>query len=156
MEETKFICVATRYRNTIYRISFNYFKNPHDAEDAVQDVLLKLYTSKKNFESDNHIRNWIIRITINHCKNILRMPWRRKNVTLDDVVEYKMVYTESENELLTEVLQLPEKYRLILYLFYYEEYSGKEIAELLHLSESVVTTRLSRGRSQLKLKLREV
>ena len=156
MKETKFICIATQYKDTIYRVAFNYFKNPHDAEDAVQDVLLKLYTSKKDFESDDYIRNWIIRITINHCKNILRMPWRRRNITLDDVTEYNLVYTESENELLTEVLQLSEKYRLIIYLFYYEGYSAKEIAELLHLSESVVTTRLSRGRRQLKLKLREV
>lgn len=156
MRDAEFINKANQYKDTIYRIAFNYFKNPHDAEDTVQEVLLKLYTSKNNFESDQHTRHWIIRVTVNHCKNILRMPWRRRRVALDEIKEYGIFDTSSDNDLLVDVMQLPDKYRIIIYLFYYEDYSTKEIAEILKISETAVTTRLSRGRKQLKLRIREV
>lgn len=155
MNEEKFISAANQYKDTIYRVAFNYFRNSFDAEDAVQEVLMKLYTSKKEFETNEYIRYWIIRVTINHCKNVLRTPWRRKRGSLEEVMSYNMFDSHRENELLADVMLLAQKYRVTLYLFYYEEYSVKEIAELMNVKESVVTTRLSRAREQLRVKLKE-
>ena len=156
MKDENFITIANQYKDTIYRVAFNYFKNRYDAEDVVQDVLLKLYTHKKDFESDDYTRHWLIRVTINRCKNILRAPWKKKLVSMLEISDNAVFDSPTENELLTDVMKLPEKYRIILYLFYYEDYSVKEIATLLKISESAVTTRLTRGRTQLKLALKEV
>lgn len=156
MEQTLFLVIADRYKDTVYRIALNYFGNTYDAEDMVQEVFVKLYTSNKQFESPEHIRNWLIRVTINMCKNTLRMPWRNRNVELDDLAESISFEQQEQSELFISVMSLPEKYRTILYLFYYEEYSVKEISEMLKLKESAVTTRLSRARNQLKLTLTEV
>lgn len=156
MSEEKFIEIANRYKDTIYRVALNYLRSPYDAEDVIQDVLMKLYTSKKEFESDDYIRYWLIRVTINHCKNVLRMPWRKRNVPLTEISNHFVFDNVKSCGLLQEVMELSEKYRVILYLFYYEEYTVKEISELLGIKESAVTTRLSRGRRQLKLKVKEV
>ena len=156
MEQTFFLAIADRYKDTVFRIALNYFGNTYDAEDTVQDVFMKLYTSDKQFESHEHIRNWLIRVTINTCKNTLRMPWRNRNVDLDDLAESLTFEQQEQSELFMSVMSLPEKYRVILYLFYYEEYSVKEISKMLSLKESAVTTRLSRARNQLKLTLTEV
>jgi RNA polymerase sigma-70 factor (ECF subfamily) len=156
VEQTFFLVIADRYKDTVYRIALNYFGNKYDAEDMVQEVFMKLYTSKKQFESHEHIRNWMIRVTINICKNTLRMPWRNRNVELDDLAESITFEQQEQSELFMSVMSLPEKHRTILYLFYYEDYSVKEISEILKLKESAVTTRLSRARNQLKLTLTEV
>lgn len=156
MEQTFFLLIADRYKDTVYRIALNYFGNKYDAEDTVQEVFMKLYTSNKQFESQDHIRNWLIRVTINMCKNTLRMPWRNRSVELDDLAESIAFEQQEQSELFMSVMSLPEKYRTILYLFYYEEYSVKEISKMLTLKESAVTTRLSRARNQLKLTLTEV
>lgn len=156
MEQALFLSVAYKYKDTVFRIALNYFGNTYDADDTVQDVLMKLYTSSKAFDSDEHIRNWLIRVTINACKNTLRAPWRRKNITLEEMAASITFEYQEQSELFVSVMGLREKYRTVLYLFYYEEYSVKEISELLKLKESAVTTRLSRARDQLKLKLKEV
>ena len=156
MKDEKFINAANIYKDTIFRIALNYFKNVHDAEDVVQDVLLKLYTHKKNFESEDYLRHWIIRVSINRCKNISRAPWRKKHTSMHGISDSVVFDNPAENELLSYVMKLPEKYRIIIYLFYYEEYSVKEIAGLLKISNSSVTTRLTRGRNKLKSALKEV
>jgi len=138
----------------VFRIALNFFGNTYDAEDAVQEVMLKLYTSGKSgkrFESEEHLRFWLIRVTVNFCKNELRSARRRKHVAFEDLAEPVMFEYRGESELYGAVMSLPEAYRSALYLFYYEELSVKEIATLLKLSETAVTTRLSRARSQLKL-----
>jgi len=156
VEQGFFLSVADKYKDTVYRIALNYFGNKYDADDMVQDVLMKLYTSNKQFESNEHIRNWLIRVTINTCKNTLRMPWRRRNVALDELAASVSFAHREQSDLFVSVMSLPEKYRTVLYLFYYEDLSVKEISEVLKLKESAVTTRLSRARNQLKLKLKEV
>lgn len=156
MNREFFIGNANKYKDTIYRIALNFFGNSFDADDIVQEVLLKLYESDKSFENDEHIRNWLIRVTINQCKNLLRLPWKKRNVSLEEwsgSIEFE--YTE-QSELFAQVMNLAEKYRVILYLFYYEDFSVKKISSLLRISESTVTTRLSRARKKLKQKLLEV
>jgi len=155
MDEKFFLVNANKYKDTIYRIALNYLRNTHDSDDMVQEVLMKLYSSNQQFESDEHIRNWLIRVTINLCKNTLRMPWRR-NVALDELPDSTSFEHREQSELFVSVMSLSEKYRIVLYLFYYEEFSVKEIANMLKLKESAVTSRLSRARNQLKLKLTEV
>ncbi len=156
MEQTIFLVAADQYKDTVFRIALNYFGNPYDAEDTVQDVFIKLYTSKKPFESEEHIRNWLIRVTINACKNTLRTPWNRKHVALEDLSASIAFEQPEQSDLFCAVMSLPEKYRTVVYLFYYEELSVKEISGILRLNESAVTTRLSRARKNLKQKLTEV
>lgn len=156
MEQTFFLVIADKYKDTVFRIALNYYGNTYDAEDTVQEVFLKLYTCSKQFENHEHIRNWLIRVTINQCKNTLRMPWRNRNVDLEDLAESITFEHSEQSDLFLSVMSLPEKYRTVLYLFYYEEFSVKEISKILKLQESAVTTRLSRARNQLKLDLTEV
>ncbi len=153
MEETSFLAAAEKYKDTVYRVALNFFGN---TDDAVQDVLMKLYLSDRQFESDEHVRNWLIRVTVNVCKNTLRMPWRRKNVALEELSQSVPFEQKEESDLFLSVMSLPEKYRTVLYLFYYEEFSVREIAGIMKLKESAVTTRLSRARNELRLKLAEV
>ena len=156
MNQKFFIENAEKYKDTVYRIALNFFKNHYDADDIVQEVLLKFYMTDKTFENDEHVRNWLIRVAINQCKNVLRLPWRRRSVPLDELTGSIEFEYKEQNELFMQVMYLPEKYRVILYLFYYEEFSVKEISSLLKINESAVTTRLSRARKKLKQNLLEV
>lgn len=155
MEQEVFQSVINRYQDTVYRVALHCLGRPQDAEDAMQDVFLRLYIRKESFESEEHLRRWLIRITINVCRDMLKNPWRRRRVSLDRVPEPIFEQPE-QKELYQEVLNLPEKYRVVLVLFYYEEFSTKEIAEILGLGQSAVTTRLSRARSLLKQRLKGV
>ena len=138
--------LVERYQNSLYAVAFNVCKNQQDAEDAVQDTFLQYYNSKKEFESEQHIRAWLIRVAINKAKNMN---------SLEDYME-TLVFETSESEHLFEtVMGLPEKYRIVIHLFYYEDYSVREIGEILKISESNVKVRLSRGRMLLRETLKE-
>lgn len=156
MTQTEFVSLAERYKDMIYRIALNYYGSPYDADDTVQDALLKLFHCGKRFESEEHARSWLIRVTINLCKNGLRRAKLRQHAALEDVeIPVQFQYPE-QSELYQEVMSLHERYRTVLYLFYYEELSVNEIAQALDIKPSAVTTRLSRARQQLKAKLTEV
>lgn len=148
--------MADRYRDTVYRVALNYFGNPTDADDTVQDVLMKLYGSSGEFESEEHVRNWLIRVTVNACRNTLRAPWRSRSADLNELADFTVFQHPEESEVFMAVMGLPEKYRTVLNLFYYEECTVKETARLMGIRESAVTTRLSRAREMLKQKLKEV
>lgn len=151
LEHNIFLVHAERYKDTVFRISLSYLGNTYDADDVVQEVFMKLYITTKHFATDDHVRYWLIRVTINTCKNLLRSSWKTKNVALDQVTEPIAAFEQSEQEdLYQAVMELPEKYRTVLYLYYYEELPTKEIARLLKITVSSVTTRLSRARDQLK------
>lgn len=155
MTRTEFTRWAERYKDMIFRIALNYYANPHDGDDTVQEVLLRLYSCNKEFQSEEHVKAWLIRTTVNQCKNGLRQKKRHSYVSLEDVdlpVQFQM---PEQSELYREVMALPEAYRTVLYLFYYEEMSVKEIAGALRVSTTAVTTRLSRARQQLKTNLTE-
>jgi len=156
MTQTDFIPLAEQYKDMIFRIALNYYGNPFDADDTVQEVLLRLFRNNKGFQSKEHARNWLIRVTINQCKNNLRNAKLHLHTPLEEAdIPVQFQYPE-QSELYQAVMDLPEKYRTVLYLFYYEELSVNEIAAALEIKPSAVTTRLSRARQHLKAQLTEV
>ena len=146
----------TKYRDNIFAIGLNYFGNPSDADDIVQETFYKLSKSRTDFDSEEHIRNWLIRVAVNECKRISLSFWWRKRRPLEEYMETISFETKEESELFSEVMKLKPKYRQAIHLFYYEGYSTTEIADILHVSQSTVTTRLARARHQLKEHLQEV
>lgn len=142
--------LVTLYQDSLFSTAFNVCKNAQDAEDVVQDTFIRYYTMKKEFDSAEHIRAWLFRVAINRAKNVNRTFWRRNKLSLEDYMETLTFETEESENLFETVMKLPEKYRIILHLFYYEDYKVSEIADILRLSESNVKVRLSRGRSLLR------
>ena len=147
--------IMEKYKDSLFSAAFNICRNAADADDVVQDTLIQYHTTDKQFDNEQHIRAWLIRVAINKAKNINMSFFRRTGVPLEDYLETLIFETPEAKELLEEVLKLPEKYRIVIHLFYYEEYSVKEIAEILHISESNVKVRLSRGRKILKTAIQE-
>ena len=143
------------YKNNVYAAAFSICKNASDAEDVVQDTFLQYYMTHKNFDNEQHIRAWLLRVAINKAKNIQSSFWRRKGMPLDDFIETLSFETPETKGLFEEVMKLPEKYRVVVHLFYYEDYSIKEIAKILRTTESNIKVRLSRGRVKLKDALKE-
>lgn len=156
MTQAEFIPLAERYKDMVYRIALNYYGSSYDADDTVQDVMLKLFQRKESFESEDHARYWLIRVTINQCKNSLRLARLRRHEALDDAALSVQFQQPEHSKVYREVMALPERYRTVLYLFYYEELSVNKIALLLGIKSTAVTTRLSRARQKLKTKLTEV
>ena len=152
--DQEYTSLVEEYIDSIFRIALNYTKEPADAQDITQEVFFKLYRENRYFESREHCRNWLIRVTINECKKWYRSPWRR-HVSLDAAVA-SMPQKQEHKELVRSVLALPKKYRLPIYLHYYEGYTTQEIAELLHIPKGTVCTNLDRGRKILRLQLEEV
>ena len=147
--------LVERYQNSLYAVAFNVCKNQQDAEDAVQDTFLQYYNSKKEFESEQHIRAWLLRVVINKARNINRTFWKKNKCSLEDYIETLTFPNSQSRDLFEEVMKLPDKYRIVIHLFYYEDYSVREIADILKLSESNVKVRLSRGRALLRDSLKE-
>ena len=166
------------YADTILRISYSYLKQTCDAEDICQTVFLKYLTNDCTFDSIDHEKAWIIRTTINACKDYLKSARFRRTVALDEAAACtdetrKMELLQiakncarvpatavaappvPDTEVLDALKRLPEQYRISLYLFYYEEYSAKEIAQVMGKSEANITQYLSRGRRKLRTLLTE-
>lgn len=145
-----------KYSDSIYRMAYSLVKNKYDADDIHQEVFAIYIVKKPKFENAAHERAWFMRVTVNLCKNLWKTAWRQKVVSLDDNIEENMqVADESENEskeecIIDAVKSLPFKYRVVIHLFYYEEFSTKEIADILKMKESAVRTRLTRARAKLK------
>ena len=116
--------------------------------------LLKLYREDKSFDSEDHRRFWLIRVAVNECRKVMR--WYRRVVPLDELPEAAAFDRPEQSELFRAVMDLPAKYRLAIYLYYYEGYSVREVGELTRTRESTVQTRLARAREMLKQKLQEV
>ena len=154
LTEQEFNAAAEQHLNMVYRIALNAMKTPADAEDAAQTAMLRLWQTDTVFENDDHLRNWLVRVTVNVCRDMLRTPWRRHTVTLESCAEPVFAETES-TDLFQEVMALPVKYRLPLYLYYYEGYNVAEVGEMLQVKPSTVQTRLARGREKLKRQLEE-
>jgi len=144
-----------KYKNSIYVMAFNICKNTHDAEDVVQDTFIQYISLKKDFETEQHIRAWLIRVAINKAKNKNTTFFRRNALPLEDYMETLTFESSESSELFEAVMKLPKKYRVIIHLFYYEDYSVNEIADILKISESNAKVRLSRGRKLLRETLKE-
>ena len=140
--------VFERYGNMIYRTAFVLMKNKYDAEDAVQDVLIRFMECRKSFQEEEHRKAWLIRVTINICKNKLRFYHNHPGISME---ELSARYEEPEDlHIMEYLLALPCKYREVLLLYYVEGYPCREIARLLRASEAAVRKRLERGRKQLQ------
>ena len=126
--------LAQLYADAILRLSYTYLKNTDDAQDICQTVFVKLLSHPRTFDTPEHEKAYILRMAANACKDVLRSPWR---------------------SVLAAVNQLPENYRTVLYLFYYEGYQAEEIGRILGISKSAVHVRLNRGREKLKTYLEE-
>lgn len=153
MDAQMFQAVAERYKDSIFRIALNYCKNRADADDITQNVLIRCYKSNKVFESEEHIRNWLIRVAINESKRWLCSPYRAflaNTVELDQAQLAQYDLEPEESRLYRAFMSLPAKYRIVLYMHYYEDYSASQIAQMIGSRVSTVTTRLSRGRACLR------
>ena len=153
MTEELFLQVYERYKNTVYSVIFNYVKNTEDTADLMQDVFISLLDTDVLFMSDEHMKAWLIRVAANKCKNFLRGRKHISDTPLPEDISYET--SESNNDLLKIVLTLPEKYRIPLHLFYYEDYTIKQIATVLDEPESTIKIRLKRGREKLAKMLRK-
>lgn len=154
MSKEEFAAFAVKYMDTIYRVAYSWTRNPDDANDVTQDVLIQLYKTTKEFESDSHLKNWLIRVTVNQCKMLFRSPWNK----MEDIGKYADTLgfeEKSHLDLFQSVMSLDKKYRVPILLFYYEGYSTAEIASILKIPEKTVSTRLHRAKAKLKDYLKE-
>lgn len=152
--------LVSRYADLILRVSFTYLRSTHDAEDICQEVLLKLIRRDRPFESAEHERAWVIRVTANACRDRIRSDARHQVVNIDGVPEPEAPDAPSASEILRRdtrvldaVMRLPLRYRQAIYLHYYENYPIREIARTLDASEAACAQLLSRGRAMLRTML---
>ena len=149
MDEQELTRLVEKFSGTIYRAAFCCLRNSADADDVTQDAFLALYTSDVDFTGDEHIKAWLIRVAVNRCRNLLRSFRRRVAVPLDEAGDIP-ADPERHDSLLPVVMKLKPKYRVALYMFYYEDMPVKQIADILGEKPTTVTTRLARARQQLK------
>lgn len=139
-----------RYADLVRRVCMIHLKNHADTEDIFQTVFLKYVTGTTEFESEEHEKAWFIRVTINACKDLLRSFFRSRTVSLDDLLEQPDQVPKDHREVLEAVLALPDKYRDVVYLHYYEGYTAPEIGTILHKNPNTVYTLLTRARDELR------
>jgi RNA polymerase sigma-70 factor (ECF subfamily) len=141
--------IYQKYANMLYWVSFSYMKNAADAEDIVADVFVKLIKKAVKFKNAEHEKAWLIRTTINLCKDNLK-HWRRECADIEDFENLNSENNFAENETFTAVIELPARYKDVVYLHYYEGYSVQEIAKILKKPQSTVKVHLHKARKLLK------
>ena len=141
------------YSGTVRRICMLHLKSYSDTEDIFQTVFLKYLTYRGDFQSDEHEKAWFIRVTVNACKDYLKSFFRSRTISLEELKDVSSEVTESRGEVLSAVLSLPQKYKDVVYLHYYEGYTAVEIGRILKKNENTVYTLLSRAKKILKEKL---
>ncbi|MBB6637257.1 RNA polymerase sigma factor [Cohnella thailandensis] len=139
-----------RNADTVYRLCYLLLRNSADADDAVQSIFLKVLKDNRTFNDREHERAWLIVAAKNHCKDMLKSWWRSRRVDVKELPEAKHWDDREQSELLSKLLLLPEKYKTVLYLYYYEGYSVRELAGLLKRKESTIQTQLAKGRERLR------
>lgn len=142
-----------QYSDTVRRVCMLYLKNYADTEDIFQTVFLKYVLSSAAFESEEHEKAWIIRVTINACKDLLGSFFRKRTVSLDEVMELPAQTFQDHREVLEAVLSLPQKYRDVVYLHYFEDYTAPQISRILGKNVNTVYTLLTRSKQMLREKL---
>lgn len=154
MSAHEFNVVYERYKNLLYRIAYTYLKNSYDVEDLLQEVFMKRLYNAPSFETEEHEKRWMIRVTVNLAKNCAKSFWNQNRRALDELSEVpeSWQWDEMDKSVYSEVMALPDKQRIVIYLHYYEEYTCKEIANILNCKESAVKMRLKKGRDLLRLK----
>lgn len=142
------------YKNILFQIAFSYLGNKYDCEDVIQEAFIKLCYHAPAFEHGEHEKRWLIRVTLNLCKNHSKCFWNRMKVPMEGLEEF--FYQEEEISIMSDIIRLPAKYKTTILLYYIVGYKISEIAQMLDLSESAVKMRLKRGRDLLKIELEEV
>lgn len=149
ISEEEFIRLAECYLDMVYRLCLSCLGQKADAEDACQNVMERLYRASPAFESEEHTRRWLCRVAVNESRRLLTSPWRRRTVGLDEAVLHQVEELEDRG-VLEAVWKLPEKYRVPLYLYYFEGYGTEEIGAILGRPPSTVQTQLARAREKLR------
>lgn len=148
--------LAEQYGDMVLRLSYTYLKNKADAEDVVQDVFLKIIEKHPDFNDKAHEKSWIMKVTVNTCKNKLNLFWNRNKRSMDEAAETAVCDTyDTDSNVLKAVMSLPDKYRVVVYMYYYEEYSTPDISKIIGKSEATVRSLLHRARNRLKELLKE-
>lgn len=142
-----------QYADMVKRICVLHLKNHADTEDIFQTVFLKYALHTAAFQSAEHEKAWLIRVTLNACRDLLRSFFRSRTVSLDEIARQTASVSDESREVLQAVLQLPEKYRKAIYLHYYEGYTAPQIGRILGKNANTVYTLLTRGRQLLKQEL---
>ena len=142
-----------RHADTVRKLCMIHLKNYADTEDIFQTVFLKYVLSSVSFENEEHERAWFIRVTINACKDLLKNFFRSHTVSIDEVLEQPVEIQEDNREVLEAVLSLPARYRDVVYLYYYEEYTAPEIGKILGKNVNTIYTLLNRAKKILRKKL---
>lgn len=143
------------YADRVFAAAFSICRNRADADDVVQDTFTQYCARARNFESEEHIKAWLLRVAINRARDLSSCFWRRNRVSWEDYMDELVFDQPSDRGLFDAVMRLPERYRLVIHLFYFEDQSIGEIASLLHSREGTVKSQLSRGRMLLKNMLME-
>ena len=143
--EEKFEDILEKYSDTVTRILIMNLRNEEDAKDCYQEVFIKLYKRKWGFKDENHLKYWLIRVAINTC-----IDYQRKNYKSSIDIENVVVKSYDQYELIPNLLNIKKEYRNVLYLYYYQGYKIREIANLLHQNENTIKTWMKRGKGCLK------
>ncbi len=147
--------LVKKYKDNVFRAAFSVCRNAEDAEDIVQDTYIQYMDSSRQFESEEHIKAWLLRTAINKSKNIVLSFWHRNRVDMDKYLEETPFQEPADRQLVEAVMSLPKRYRIVIHLYYQEDYQVNEIAGILHIPAGTVKSRLSRGRKILKDILKE-
>ena len=148
-EQRKMEEIYARHFDMVYRISLSYLKNPTDAEDATADVFARLLRKKPGFDSSEHEKAWLIRTAVNICKDRLKHWWNRRTEITDQTDPTRATEYDS-NEVWQAVIELPPRCKDVIYLYYYEGYTSREVAEILERPHSTVRSQLREARERLK------
>lgn len=143
-----FSTIYERHSKSLYGVCLLYLKNKHDSEEIVSETFIRLMENTPSFENDRHEKSYLTKIAVNLCKNQLKSGWRKNVIHDEDVLMY--MTTPVEESIMKEILSLPPKYRVTIYMHYYQGYKAQEIADIMNISLSAVLSRLSRGRKKLK------
>ena len=155
MDKKYYAELVSKYIDNIYRVALNSCSCREDAEDATQNAFMKLLNCDKEFKTDEDVKRWLIRVVINECHNIFRSSWNKKTISLEEITVENGCAMTDNIELIDILQKLPANYRQILYLYYFEEYSIKEISKITGKSESGIQNTLMRARKCFKEKYKE-
>lgn len=155
MNDSSALYAFNKFGDTVLRAAFAMTGSYPEAEDITQEIFLALHSNPQDFESDEHMKAWLLRSAINRCKNYRKSARIRKSSPLDEALANTLCceFTARDNEIREMISGLPEKYSSVIFLYYYEEYTIKEIADIMGKNENTVSSLLQRGRKKLKTEL---
>lgn len=151
--------IIYRYSDMVYKLAYARMKNKTDAEDLFQEVFLRYYKANLEFNSEEHCKAWLIKVTVNLSKNFLTSAWKKRSILIETPLwlidkDHTNPSDDDKSDVFYAVMKLPEKYRVVIHLHYYEDFSITDIANILDRKESTVKTQLFRARKLLKQDLK--